>query len=233
MRGIAAGPGLQPLPKDYGLSESGIDGAPLCVAADTFHLANRMPLSHRLTAEILLVTITFIWGATFIIVKEALNDASPLSRSKIDTGGSVVIFHSRKRKGDLKGSATSNRAGFLPISWIFFSNLGAGVYHTCQVRVHYRVQCYPRSPYRDVQRITFGPAWFRRGLSGPWRNLFARLALRPPCHESRRRPDLVGSYRIRRLHRAGGRLYASILNHPPGAHAYSDCRRARNAGTAT
>ncbi|SRR5579871_37809 len=78
MRGIAAGPGLQPLPKDYGLSESGIDEAPLCVAADTFHLANRMPLSHRLKAEILLVTITFIWGATFIIVKEALNDASPL-----------------------------------------------------------------------------------------------------------------------------------------------------------
>ncbi len=35
-------------------------------------------MSNRLKAEALLVVVTFIWGATFVVVKQALNDASPL-----------------------------------------------------------------------------------------------------------------------------------------------------------
>lgn len=35
-------------------------------------------MSTRQKAEALLVTITFIWGSTFVIVKEALKDASPI-----------------------------------------------------------------------------------------------------------------------------------------------------------
>jgi drug/metabolite transporter (DMT)-like permease len=35
-------------------------------------------MSQRTKAEALLVLVTFIWGGTFVIVKEALNDASPL-----------------------------------------------------------------------------------------------------------------------------------------------------------
>jgi drug/metabolite transporter (DMT)-like permease len=35
-------------------------------------------MSQRTKAEALLVLVTFIWGSTFVIVKEALNDASPL-----------------------------------------------------------------------------------------------------------------------------------------------------------
>jgi len=35
-------------------------------------------MTQRTKAEILLVIVTFIWGSTFVIVKEALNDASPI-----------------------------------------------------------------------------------------------------------------------------------------------------------
>lgn len=36
------------------------------------------PLSQRKKAEALLVAITFVWGSTFVVVKAALQDASPL-----------------------------------------------------------------------------------------------------------------------------------------------------------
>ena len=35
-------------------------------------------MSQRVKAELLLVVTTFIWGSTFVIVKGALSDASPL-----------------------------------------------------------------------------------------------------------------------------------------------------------
>jgi drug/metabolite transporter (DMT)-like permease len=38
----------------------------------------RPAMSIKLKAEILLVVVTFFWGATFVIVKQALNSASPL-----------------------------------------------------------------------------------------------------------------------------------------------------------
>lgn len=37
------------------------------------------PMSKRTKAEALLVVITIIWGATFVVVKDALKDASPLA----------------------------------------------------------------------------------------------------------------------------------------------------------
>ncbi len=36
-------------------------------------------MSKRTLAELLLVVVTLIWGSTFVIVKEALNDSSPLA----------------------------------------------------------------------------------------------------------------------------------------------------------
>jgi len=38
-----------------------------------------IPNSRRAKAEALLIFVTFIWGSTFVIVKGALNDASPLA----------------------------------------------------------------------------------------------------------------------------------------------------------
>src|SRR5579859_6869261 len=35
-------------------------------------------MTQRTKAEVLLVIVTFIWGSTFVIVKGALNDASPI-----------------------------------------------------------------------------------------------------------------------------------------------------------
>ena len=53
------------------------------LSASEFIIHNLFPLitvlmSQRAKAEALLVIVTFIWGTTFVIVKEALNDASPL-----------------------------------------------------------------------------------------------------------------------------------------------------------
>lgn len=42
-------------------------------------MGKRVRVSQRKKAEALLVSITFIWGSTFVIVKGALTDASPLA----------------------------------------------------------------------------------------------------------------------------------------------------------
>jgi len=50
-------------------------------------------MSQRTKAEALLVLVTFIWGSTFVIVKEALNDASPLVFIAIRfTAAGILLF---------------------------------------------------------------------------------------------------------------------------------------------
>jgi drug/metabolite transporter (DMT)-like permease len=55
-------------------------------------------MSHRAKAEALLVIVTFIWGSTFVIVKGALNDASPLPFLALRfTVAGVLLFIALRR----------------------------------------------------------------------------------------------------------------------------------------
>lgn len=55
-------------------------------------------MSQRAKAEVLLVIVTFIWGSTFVIVKEALNDASPIPFLALRfTFAGVLLFMALKR----------------------------------------------------------------------------------------------------------------------------------------
>ncbi|MGH9407328.1 MAG: DMT family transporter [Terriglobia bacterium] len=54
----------------------------------------------RSKAEILLVIVTFFWGATFVVVKEALADASPvafIAARFLVAGGLLVLVFGRRR----------------------------------------------------------------------------------------------------------------------------------------
>jgi drug/metabolite transporter (DMT)-like permease len=56
-------------------------------------------LSRSLKAHLLLVTIAFIWGSTFVLVKEALNDASPLvlnSARMVVAAVLLAVFYRKK-----------------------------------------------------------------------------------------------------------------------------------------
>ncbi|HEY1526718.1 MAG TPA: DMT family transporter [Candidatus Angelobacter sp.] len=56
-------------------------------------------MSRSLKAHLLLVTIAFIWGSTFVLVKEALNDASPLvlnSARMVVAAVLLAVFYRKK-----------------------------------------------------------------------------------------------------------------------------------------
>ena len=52
----------------------------------------RRLLSRSLKAHILLVFITFVWGSTFVLVKNALLDAGPLTFNAVRFGSAAVIL---------------------------------------------------------------------------------------------------------------------------------------------
>ena len=52
----------------------------------------RLLLSRSLKAHVLLVFITFVWGSTFVLVKNALLDAAPLTFNAVRFGSSAVIL---------------------------------------------------------------------------------------------------------------------------------------------
>ncbi|HEV2350237.1 MAG TPA: DMT family transporter [Terriglobia bacterium] len=58
-------------------------------------------MPQRTKAEALLVLVTFIWGSTFVIVKEALNDASPLVFIAIRFAAAGVLLFIVLREGPL------------------------------------------------------------------------------------------------------------------------------------
>jgi drug/metabolite transporter (DMT)-like permease len=62
-------------------------------------------MSQRTKAEALLVLVTFIWGSTFVIVKEALNDASPLAFIAIRFSAAGLLLFFVLRKGPLERRA--------------------------------------------------------------------------------------------------------------------------------
>ena len=48
-------------------------------------------MNKKITAKIGLLFVTIIWGLTFILVKEALNDAQPFSFSALRFGLATLI----------------------------------------------------------------------------------------------------------------------------------------------
>ena len=62
-------------------------------------------MTQRTKAEALLVLVTFIWGSTFVIVKEALNDASPLVFIAIRFIAAGLLLFVALRKGPMERRA--------------------------------------------------------------------------------------------------------------------------------
>ena len=52
----------------------------------------RLPLSRSLKAHVLLLFITFVWGSTFVLVKNALLDAGPLTFNAVRFGSAAMIL---------------------------------------------------------------------------------------------------------------------------------------------
>ena len=79
-------------------------------------------MSIRSKAEVLLIVVTFIWGATFVIVKQALNDASPLvfMAGRFTLAGVTLFLALGWRKLDSRrlGAATI-LGGLLFLGYIF------------------------------------------------------------------------------------------------------------------
>lgn len=66
-----------------------------------------MPRSHVIKAHVLLVAITLIWGSTFVLIKEALADSSPLVLNAVRMCLAAVLLavYYRKRLAGLDRSA--------------------------------------------------------------------------------------------------------------------------------
>jgi drug/metabolite transporter (DMT)-like permease len=85
-----------------------------------------MPFSQRLKAEILLVATTFIWGATFVIVKQALRDASPLVflAARFTLAGALLFIILGKGKIASKSLGPAFVLGILLFLGYFFQTWG-------------------------------------------------------------------------------------------------------------
>ena len=49
-------------------------------------------MSRSLKAHLLLVLVTFIWGATFVVVKDSLNNASPLLYNAVRMTVAAIVL---------------------------------------------------------------------------------------------------------------------------------------------
>lgn len=58
-------------------------------------------MARKTKAEALLVLVTFVWGSTFVIVKEALNDASPLVFIAIRFSAAGILLFVFLRQGPM------------------------------------------------------------------------------------------------------------------------------------
>ncbi|HEX5481512.1 MAG TPA: DMT family transporter [Terriglobia bacterium] len=83
-------------------------------------------LSIRSKAEILLLIVTFIWGATFVIVKEALNDASPLVfvAARFMVAGVLLFLILARGKPDRKALVPAFVLGIFLFLGFFFQTWG-------------------------------------------------------------------------------------------------------------
>jgi drug/metabolite transporter (DMT)-like permease len=87
-------------------------------------------LSKRTVAELLLVLITLIWGATFVVVKGALNDASPLPfvALRFTLAGALLLVVLARGHIDRKAWAPGLALGaFL---WLGFAGQTSGLVYT-------------------------------------------------------------------------------------------------------
>lgn len=83
-------------------------------------------LSLRSKAEILLLVVTFIWGATFVIVKQALNDASPLVfvAARFIVAGALLFLFVGRGKPDRKALIPAFILGVFLFLGFFFQTWG-------------------------------------------------------------------------------------------------------------
>ncbi len=89
-------------------------------------------MSRSLKAHLLLVLITFIWGATFVVIKDALNDASPLLFNAVRFVISSVLLAAiffRQLKSISRGAAV---AGIVcgALLWVGYECQTAGLKFT-------------------------------------------------------------------------------------------------------
>ncbi len=85
-----------------------------------------MPLTNRTKAEVLLVLITFVWGTTFVVVKEALTDASPLPflALRFTLAGALLFFLLGRGRTDRKALPAGAALGLFLFGGFFFQTLG-------------------------------------------------------------------------------------------------------------
>ncbi|MGH9396837.1 MAG: DMT family transporter [Terriglobia bacterium] len=82
--------------------------------------------SVRSKAEILLVVVTFFWGATFVVVKQALADASPLFfvAARFLVAGGLLFLIIGRRRLDRRALGPSLILGFLLFLGYVFQTWG-------------------------------------------------------------------------------------------------------------
>jgi len=87
-------------------------------------------LSKRTLAELLLVLITLIWGATFVVVKEALNDASPMPfiALRFILAGALLLVVLARGQIDPKAVAPGMVLGLF--LWLGYAGQTSGLVYT-------------------------------------------------------------------------------------------------------
>jgi drug/metabolite transporter (DMT)-like permease len=89
-------------------------------------------VSRSLKAHTLLVVVTFVWGATFVVIKDALNDASPLlfNAVRMTVAGLALLMFYRRHLTSI--SAGALKAGILAgiFLWIGYEFQTTGLLYT-------------------------------------------------------------------------------------------------------
>jgi drug/metabolite transporter (DMT)-like permease len=90
-----------------------------------------MPVSRSVKAHLLLVLVTFVWGVTFVEVKDALNDVTPLlfNAVRMTIAGAVLLLVFRKH---LRVTAGALRTGIWmgTLLWMAYEFQTTGLVYT-------------------------------------------------------------------------------------------------------
>jgi len=91
-------------------------------------MGKAFPLSRSLKAHVLLLFITLVWGSTFVLVKNALLDAAPLTFNAVRFGASAIIlavvFRRHLAKISRRTLGAGIGVGFCLCTGYQFQNLG-------------------------------------------------------------------------------------------------------------
>ncbi len=112
-----------------------------------------------LTADLALVAVTLVWGATFVTVKEALADIRPFAFLAVRFAIAFLVLLPFFRREIRRGGASQVKHGLIIGVWLF-------VGYACQTL--------------GLQWTTAGKAGFITGLSVVFVPLFAAVGLRQP-----------------------------------------------------